>query len=557
MAVLVVPPMDEEPWPTLGPEVCDFYEERFVYGPGSLEGEPYVVEPEFRAWIYRAYEVFPQGHQWAGRRRFQRCGLEVRKGLAKTEKEAIIVGAELHPEGPVRCDGFDAYGQPVGRPVKRPYIPMLAVSVDQVEELAYGALKFIIENSPDADLFDITDERIISLDDNGRENGKALPLAHNPGARDGARTTLNAYDEPHRLYLPRQKQSVATMEANLPKRPLEDPWSLFVGTAGQPGQDSVAEDIHTEAEQIHAGRIDSPRLFYFRRWAEKDHDLTTMDGRIAAIEEATGPVGEWGPGQFADIAAQWDRPNVDKAYLERVWLNRWRRSGSQFFDPILVAKLAQTEDGGLYEPIPKGAFIGVGFDGARFRDAAGFVGTDIRTGRQQLLAGWEKPDDWPDDPEARWEIDEREITEAWEDILKNYDVWRLYGDPPHFVETMSNWAGKHPDIVTEWWTNRSKIMAYTLRAYRELMTSHTITFGGTSDQVADLVRHLCNAGAYELQIKDDEGQPLHVLRKQDGRMDLMFDYAMAGSLSAKAYLDAIAENAKPRKRPARAPRRIY
>jgi hypothetical protein len=81
--LLVVPGPDPEPYPTLGREICQFIEERAVYGPGSLQGEPYVIDPEFRAFIFRASEVFPRGHPWQGRRRFKRVGLSVRKGLAK------------------------------------------------------------------------------------------------------------------------------------------------------------------------------------------------------------------------------------------------------------------------------------------------------------------------------------------------------------------------------------------------------------------------------------------------------------------------------------------
>lgn len=88
--LLVVPGPDPEPWPTLGPQVCDFIEERGVYGPGSLQGQPYVIDPEFRAFLYRSHEVYPKGHPWAGRRRFKRVGLSVRKGLAKTEKESLL-----------------------------------------------------------------------------------------------------------------------------------------------------------------------------------------------------------------------------------------------------------------------------------------------------------------------------------------------------------------------------------------------------------------------------------------------------------------------------------
>ena len=83
MATLIVPRLDDEPWPTLGPQVVAFLQERSIYGPGSLKGEPYVVDPEFRALLYRAYEVYPKWHEWAGRRRFRRVAWSVRKGLAK------------------------------------------------------------------------------------------------------------------------------------------------------------------------------------------------------------------------------------------------------------------------------------------------------------------------------------------------------------------------------------------------------------------------------------------------------------------------------------------
>lgn len=192
--LLVVPGPDPEPWPTLGGEICDLIEDAGIYGPGSLQGEPYVIDPEFRAFIHRAYEIFPRivsksfagggpglivndPHPWAGRRRFKRVGLSVRKGLAKTEKQALLAFCELHPYGPTRFDGWDASGNPVGRPVRSPYIPMLAVTVEQVEELAYGALKYIVEEGPDADLFDATNDRIIRLSESGRADGK-LSLIH-------------------------------------------------------------------------------------------------------------------------------------------------------------------------------------------------------------------------------------------------------------------------------------------------------------------------------------------------------------------------------------------
>src|SRR3546814_7427361 len=84
MVVLIGPKVDLS-FPTLGPQMVDFIEDRMVFGPGSLAGRPAKLDDEKRGALYRLYEVYPKGHRLAGRRRFQRGSLEFRKGLAKTE----------------------------------------------------------------------------------------------------------------------------------------------------------------------------------------------------------------------------------------------------------------------------------------------------------------------------------------------------------------------------------------------------------------------------------------------------------------------------------------
>ena len=537
MTLLMVPPLDEEPWPTLGPQIADLLETYSIFGPGSLKGEPYRLDDEFRAQLYRMYEVFPQGHMWAGRRRFKRVGISVRKGLAKTEKLAQVAFAELHREGPVRCDGFDAYGQPVGRPVRDPYIPMLAVTVEQVEELGYGALYVLCTEGPDADMFDATLERIIRIGMSGAADGKAVPLSNSPGSRDGARTTFQAFDEPHRLYLPRAVSAHETMVANLEKRVLEDPWGLYVGTSGEPGQNSIAEGLHREAEMMDRGEIADPQLFYFHRQAGPSHTdemLLTQEGRIAAVAEATGPIGEYGPGQFHSIAKQWERPGADTQYLERVWLNRWTKSGAQAFDPNRWAELRSPFR------IPDGAFVTAGFDGARFRDSTGIVLTDIATGRQELFAGWERPADVED-----WECPESEVTAAWEEITRRFKLWKCYGDPPHWTETFGSWAGRWPDKFEEWWTTRVGYMSRAVRAYREAQATGAVThFHDANDEKSVAFEaHIAAAGRKDLNFLDDDGTKLFVLQKI--HEDRKFDYAMAGCLSWTAYLDAVKKGAQP------------
>lgn len=528
MSVLVVPPLDDPPLPTLGPQVCDFLEDRAVFGPGSLKGQPVVLDPETRGLIYRAYELWPRGHRREGRRRFSRVGISLRKGSAKTEKLGWLAYAELHPDGPVRFDGWDFRGEPVGRPVRDPYIPLVAYTQEQVEELAYGVLYVVVTEGPDADLFDAGLDRIIRLDARGRADGRAVPLAGSPGARDGARTTFQGFDETHRMLLPNQLATHETMLNNLPKRPLDDPWSAEITTAGQPRSGCVAEKTHTEARLIERGEVERPELFYFHREAGPGHDLSTHAGRVEAIREASGPVADWS--DLDAIAAQWDRPGADRSYLERVWCNRWIRQDAQAFDPQRWAELARP--GATIAP---SSLVTAGFDGARFRDATALVVTDVESGLQALWGLWERPVFLEDG--SQWEVPAAEVDAAVEQVMGLFDVWRLYADPAHWIETVGHWSARWPDRVEEWWTNNPKRMAQAVRAYREAMDARQVTNTGDPD----FARHIGNAGRKNTRLYDDDGSVLFVLRKL--HEDRKFDGAMAGCLSWQARLDAIREGA--------------
>jgi hypothetical protein len=291
---------------------------------------------------------------------------------------------------------------------------------------------------------------------------------------------------------------------------------------------------------IHRREIDDPKLWYFYRWAKGNHnDLATKADRIAAVDEATGPVGEYGPGQFDDIASQWDRKGADLPYLERVWLNRWIRSHEQAFDPNLRDP---SFAGNLLvdDPIRDGSFVTAGFDGARRRDSTGIVITDIATGRQQAWAVWEKD---PDDP--NWEIDEDEVTQAVDDLHQRMRVWRFNGDPPYWTETMGSWAGKY-ESVEEWWTNRIKVMAYAVRRYDEALADRAVTFVKNHPLEPVFARHMAAAGKVKVPFFDDQDQQLHILGKL--HPDRKFDLQMAAILSWEARLEALKKGAEPPKR---------
>ncbi len=538
MTLLSVPPLDDEPWPTLGPQVVAFLQERAVFGPGSLKGQPAVLDAEKQAIIYRAYELYPRGHRLAGRRRFQRVGVSLCKGSAKSELLAWVAYAELHPDGPVRFDGWDASGNPVGRPVADPYIPLIGFSEEQTEELAYGALLTVCAEGPDADLFDIGKDRVIRLDDRGRADGKAEAIAAAPNSADGARTTFEGADETHRLYLPRLVEAVQTMQANLPKRPLDDPWHMSITTAGQLGQGSVAEAEFKEAEAIARGEYLQPDVYFHHRQAGDGHDLSTLEGRIAAIREARGGVGEYAPGQFEGIARQWDRPNADRAYLCRVWLNQWVRADAQAFDP---ARWKAAHRPVRIEP---GDLVTLGFDGARLRDATALVATSVESGIQELIGLWERPWSLPDT--ADWEVSEQEVTDAVADAFARFQVWSLWADPPYWVEPLGRWEARWPERVKEWWTNRTRPMAEAVRQYGEALDSGQVVVAAAAPLVKEFDRHVAGAGRKLVNVWDDQGRQLYVLAKL--HPDRRFDACMAAVLSWQARLEAVRSGARKRQR---------
>ena len=529
MTTLIVPAPDLEPWPTLGPGVCDFLQTYGVHGPGDLRGKPIRLDEEKRALIYRAYEVYPQDHPQAGRRRFKRVGISVRKGWAKTEWAAMIAEVELHPDGPVRTVGWDGHGNPIGGPVTDPYIPMVAYTEEQSDELAYYALKIMLEEGPLAKDFDIGLQRIIRKTGDGR----CVSLAAAPSARDGALTTFQIADETHRWITLRLKQAHTTMQANLPKRRAADAWGLEITTAYTPGEGSVAEQAQNYARAVAEGRVSESRLFFFHRQAsqkpaaEGGYDLDKVEDLRAAVLEASGAiVAEWS--DLEGIMAQFQDPEQDRDYLCRVWLN-WIHQGST--RAFSIERWRELAAPGVV--IEDGEQITLGFDGSRYWDATALIATHLASGYQWVVGLWERP---PNVEE--WEVPQIEVELAVETAFTRWQVVRFYADPPYWETHVARWAGEYgPEVVIAWRTNRRNPMAWAIKAWLNAMLDGEVTHDG-NPQLAAHVGHCCRQ---DLTVKNDQGEQerLFLVYKEQPRSPLKIDGAVAAVLSWEARRDAI------------------
>lgn len=366
---VLLPALDDEPWPTLGPEICDFIEDNLVHGPGDILGKPVELSDEQRLFIYRAYEVFAPGGVQGGRRRFKRAFLSRRKGWAKTELAAWLAICEMDPEGPVRCDGWrveDGERVPVGRPVSDPYIPMVAVTEEQTEDLAYGAVKAILENCGLGEDYVVGDYRITHT----RAPGVIKPTASAPGAREGARTTFQHFDETWGFISPRLRESHRRMLRNIPKRFEADGWSLETSTMYRRGEDSVAEGTHGYARAIGTGEIEDPRLLFDHLQLSDDAlegplRRSTDAELLEAIRDASGDA--WAYADGASIIADIRDPQTTDADARRSWLNQSQDTATQWLPP--GSWTAREVEDHVIGEVPVIAFCGT-----QPNDAAGLVG---------------------------------------------------------------------------------------------------------------------------------------------------------------------------------------
>lgn len=541
--VLMVPALEAKgkEWPTLGPQVCDWIEENLVYGPGDLRGQPVRLDEEKKALICRMYEVYPHGHALAGRRRFNRVGLSVRKGWAKTELAAMIACAEVSASAPVRTKSWEKVGRvwvPIGGSVTDPFVALVAYTEEQSDELAYSAAKVILEHSAIAHEFDIGEERIMRVGG----DGKIVSLAGSPSGTDGARTTFQIFDETHRFTTPKLRKAHTTMLANIPKRREADAWSLETTTSYAPGENSVAEDTMKYAREVQAGKIKDSRLFFFHRQAREDIELFDSDGKIIpenlqiAIEEAAGPiVSAWSNND--SIIGQFQSPTADINYLRRVWLNQATMGSDRAFDADLFASLADPK-----ATIPPGEPVVLSFDGSRNRDSTGLMVTSIPTGLQILIGEWEKPEQKPKSPsdkaEGEWEVPVDEVNSAVALAFETWEVWRLYADPPYWETTVAEWALKYGEKkVVKWYTNNWSKMAHACRAFWNAIKNRQLSHDGNKAYI----RHVGNAYKMPVTVLDDKKERMWVITKADKNSPLKIDFAVCGVMGNHARNDAMSE----------------
>jgi hypothetical protein len=501
-------------FPTLGYAVAELIQQVCVIPDGDLAGEPFELTDEMLRFLLRFYRIDPA----TGRFHYGRGGQLVRpQKWGKGPFAAAIICVEAHPDGPVLFAGWDAAGEPVGRPWATPHIQVTAVSEDQTDNVWRALLAMIQRGSLSAAIWDTGLTRI-----NLPGGGLIEPTTASAVSRLGQRITFACEDEPQSWVAANGGHKLAdTQRRNLAG--MGGRW-LATGNAWDPRDDSVAQRTAESGEPgVLLDDVD-PGSGSIRNKAERRRMLRRVYGDswwvdLERIDE--------------EIVALLARGEAAQA--EQYFLNRKRAGEDAAFEAKRIAAAADPEH------VPDaGGLVVIGVDGARFVDALAIVATEVGTGYQWPLGIWERPENAGDDYEHPFE----EIDGALSDALERLDVWRVYVDPQWIDHLMETWQGRYGERrVLPWWTNRPRQACWAVRNFTDAMAGGDWSHDGDPDFVA----HLTNARRRKQKVYDDEHRQMHTISKDRPDSPRKIDAAMAAVLSWEARGDAIAAGAKPRK----------
>lgn len=503
---------------SLGYSVLDWIETYSCHGPGDVQGQQLDYDDEIRDFVIECYRLNPV----TGRRMYRECVLSRPKGRAKSEIAGEIVIAEALAE--VRFDGWDANGQPVGKPVVSPLIKCLATEESQAGNTFENAAFVLGEWGPDVhpDIYaGISGVRryqsasAVYLP----YGGEVRACTAGSASKDGGKETFVVPDESHLYVLPELRTMYATVMRNLPKRKLADPWGLQTTTAGRPGEQSIAETVITAWRK---GEL-SETVYMDHRDAKGRIDIDDRGHTIAQLKQVYGaamdPVTGWM--DPADVYEVMIDPTKcpDHATAARYYLNRWVSGKDAWIPEAVVERQVRTE------AIAPAEHIAIGFDGSLNDDSTVLIGCRMTDGFLFPIGIWAKPNgvegNW-------WEVPRSDVLATIREAYTRYDVVRGYFDPHEWRSDIDALQEEFGERVIPWPTSKDIFMGRALDRLRTDLMNGTAWHSG--DPV--VMEHLRNT---YVRVKGS----VRLVRKEHPGSDRKIDSTVGFTLAYEARADAI------------------
>lgn len=325
-------------------------------------------------------------------------------------------------------------GEPMGRPWNQPLIQITATSEDQTDN-TYRPLQAMIRNGPLSEVMRVG-EQFIRLPNDGRID----VVTSSAQSRLGNPITFAAQDETGIWNDGNGMTKVATTQrrglAGMSGRSLEQT------NAWDPTENSVAQKTaETKARDVYRFHRLPPKGLSYTNKAERRKIHTAVYAGSSHIDlDAI-------EGEAAELMEK------EPAEAERFYGNRITAG--------MGAWVQQDHWDARKKPraVPDGARVVLGFDGSDVDDWTGI--------RAETLDGYQftpvygpdrRPCIW--DP-AEWEgqVPRLEVDAAVDELMRRYEVVRMYCDPPYWTSEVAAWQARHGEKrVTEWHTQRTAQM---------------------------------------------------------------------------------------------------
>jgi hypothetical protein len=526
--------------PTLGWLVLDWITE-YLAAPDRGEYEPFVPYQEQAEFLLRFYEINPR----TGRRRHRRGVISRPRGWGKSPFLAALALAEAL--APVVPAGWDASGQPVGRPwstVRTPRLGILAVSEQQTKNTWAPLLEMcegpVLDEYPGLEPLDT----MVNL-----PRGQIEQVTSSARSVKGAPFVFAVMDQTEE-WVPsngglnlfeKVKNNCAKVGGSFVESP-----NAFI-----PGHGSVAEQSAAFWAAIQEGRARDDGLHYDHREAPADTDLTDRASLIAGLRVAYGD-----SSGHPDGCVLHDPPcppgHVDlDVLLATIWdpTSDVQESRSDFLNQVTHASdawLSQPEWKACEAPdkvVEFGELVTLGFDGSRSRtrgvaDATALIGCRLSDGHLFQIAVWEAPDGPAGED---WQVPTAEVDTAVRDAFDRYQVVGMYADPARWESWVAKWEASYAsqlqvkarrDHPIEWWMTggRAHATSQALKQFHDAVVHKELTH----DAAFTLTRHVLNAR------RRVRGATLQIAKEHPDSARKI-DAAVAAVLAYQAYLDAVAK----------------
>jgi len=511
-----------------------------VHGPGDVQGDAVVHGEDSSAFVADCYVLDDRG-----RLRYDSAFLSRPKGADKSGLAARL--AMFEALGPCRFAGWakggEVYrdpwglgfryvyqqGEPMGRPVRVPYVRIMATEEGQTGNV----FDAIYVNLTEGKLARVPGLKVGLTGISLPGGGEIMPSTASGASKDGGKETFAVFDETHLYKTPELRRMYATVTRNLRKRKkTAGTWFIETTTMFAAGEDSVAESSYELAEQIREGKTRREKLLFDHRYGECE-DLTDEEALRAALVEAYGEAEAWI--FFDGLVDEFYDPRNDPADSRRYFLN----SKSTATD-AWVAEWEWVARFSGEAVVADSDVVVLGFDGSRKRtrtvtDATALIGCRVHDGHVFEIGVWEQPSGVAG---AGWQVPVAEVEAALRSAFRRWKVVGFFADPAKWETYIASWEAEfgarlavkasreHP---IQWWMNRPTVTVRALEQYHGAIVDGEMSHDGSDA----LTRHHLNA-------RRRASQAGLQIAKEHPESSRKIDGAIAATLAWQARLAALA-----------------